>query len=574
MKRNFTFSVVLFLGACFLFETALAQIKMGDGAAVPNASSVLDLQSTNKGFLPPRMTTVQRNSIASPANGMVIFNTTLNCLQVYKSTGWECLSSALNNFPPRLTYDEIIALPFPKEGDLAYDKTYDCLRTYLRSGWVCSNKDASESLVEATAWTINGTGVERIQDVVTDPLGNIYATGFFSGTVIIGDTSFTSPGASSMFLVKYSKSGNRLWVRIAVNAVSPAVGSRGNAIALDNAGNVYVTGTFTNTVTFGTITVSSPLSYNFFIVKYSDNGTAQWVRKAESASNMEGLDITTDQTNNVYLTGSFSEDFVLKKPFSSAGGNDIFIAKYNSTGDLEWIDAAGDIGNDYGFGIATDEDNNVYICGRFSNTLKIGMLSIISSGLNDIFLAKLNTNGGILWLKKAGGTVNEAAYDLAIDSNGDILMTGFILGTTSFDTIAVPASTGFDVFIAKYNNLGNALWVIKNTDPGGQTASSVALDSQDNIYLSGYFEGSITFGNISLNDTGDRHAFVAKFNPAGICQWVKKLSGPGSSEGTCIAVHASDVFSGGTYSGITNTDGRLLPFDGSASDAFLIRVHQ
>ena len=136
MKKLYLVLSVLALSVPF---TSSAQIVMGDTPGEANASAVLELKSSSKGFLPPRLTTDQRNAIAEPANGMVVFNTTLNCLELYSAGSWTCLAKTRSaaTYPPRLTTQEIEAIPAPQRGDLVYDLTVSCLRAFNGSKWVC-----------------------------------------------------------------------------------------------------------------------------------------------------------------------------------------------------------------------------------------------------------------------------------------------------------------------------------------------------------------------------------------------------------------------------------------------------
>ena len=234
-----------------LQTTVFAQMGVNSTGAVPANSAMLDVSSTSKGFLPPRMTTAQRTAIVSPNAGLIVFDTTLNQLYIFSNGNWVTVAAPSY---PRLSSDAIDALPSPQTGDLAYDLTFKCLKHYNGTAWLCTSQDPCNIFPNSTAWAALGTGFAQVANAVAvDNQGNFYITGQFGGTTTFGTVSLTATGNANIFVAKYNSSGIVQW---ATKAQGSGTVDRGNAIKVDATGNVYVTGTFTNTATFGSISVT------------------------------------------------------------------------------------------------------------------------------------------------------------------------------------------------------------------------------------------------------------------------------------------------------------------------------
>jgi hypothetical protein len=217
-------------------------------------------------------------------------------------------------------------------------------------------------------WARTGTTATVGADVATDALGNVYVTGFFfSSMAVFGtDTLFNAggTGTGNFFLVKYNSVGNVVWAK-AGSCVSDVRGSR---ISVDLQGNIYATGFLLAPATFGTLTLSNT---GIFVVKYNSSGTALWV-KGESVSNTGGsfisYGIATDHIGNVYITGSFrlSNMTFGTTTLTNAGGCDIYLVKYDSSGTQLWAESEGSVGFEEAYGIATDASDNIYLTGYYN----------------------------------------------------------------------------------------------------------------------------------------------------------------------------------------------------------------
>jgi hypothetical protein len=215
---------------------------------------------------------------------------------------------------------------------------------------------------------------------------------------------------------------------------------------------VYVTGNYAGTASFGGTFRTSAGDYDVFVAKYNKNGVLLWVQSAGGIGSDQGNSITVDVAGNVYVTGNYvgSANFGGINEIS-AGSDDVFVAKYNSIGTIQWVQSEGGIGNDQGNSIALDAAGNVYVTGFYVGTASFGGISSTSAGGAgvDVFVAKYNSNGTLLWVQSAGGAPSDIGYGIAVDAACNVYVTGFYQGTASFGGISRTSAGYYDVFVAR-----------------------------------------------------------------------------------------------------------------------------
>lgn len=275
-------------------------------------------------------------------------------------------------------------------------------------------------------------------------------------------------------------------------------------------------------------------------------------KQGVSTTNCVGKGVATDPVNkDIVITGYFADVAIFDtEKLKSAGQRDIFIARYDGSGSLVWIEQAGGASNDEAYAIAADSLGNSIVVGRFTGTANFGLqhtLTSTSSDQSDIFIAKYDANGDTCWAVKAGGTGNDEAYGIATDSNGNVYVTGRVFNGNSF----------FDVFIAKYSSAGQVQW---ETSAGGSEydeGTGITIDGSDNIVVTGRFTGTAIFGPGETNVTeltsaggNDYDVFVAKFNPSdGSLIWAKSAGGLGDDAGQGIALQEDKIIVVGQFQG-------------------------
>ncbi|QTA85422.1 SBBP repeat-containing protein [Desulfonema magnum] len=356
--------------------------------------------------------------------------------------------------------------------------------------------------------------------ITTDKSGNIYVTGEYVNAAAFENINIPSSGSSGMFVAKYDSEGHCLWVRYG------RLGTNGKAygITTDNSGNVYVSGTFSTTAQIGGESiVSQDWSFDLIIAKYDTDGNFQWVVKGGGTNTDYGRGITSDGSN-VYVTGRFwSSDAAFGTyRLASSGESDVFIAKYDGGGNCLWAKKAGGSNNDFGIGITSDNEGDVYVTGYFKDTATFGSANLTSDGSADVFVTKCDSNGNFQWAEKIGGNNYDTGHSVASDNSGNIYVTGRFTDTVTFGTTNMASNGDADIFIAQYDDNGNFQWV--RTAGGSSTdyGRSLTCDGQGNIYLKGLYGGTAIFETTSITSTGGDNSFIAKYDDIGNLQWVEK----------------------------------------------------
>jgi len=305
--------------------------------------------------------------------------------------------------------------------------------------------------------------------IESDSNDNIYITGGFYGSAdfdhTTGEDIKTSNGDIDIFITKYDKNGNYIWTE----TIGGNEGDCGRSIAVDNTSNIYITGTFGNTVDFdfttGTDEHTNNGSWSIFILKINNNQTYGWTKSISgSVSGDYGhpSSITIDSNSNIFITGGFSGslDFdptVETDIISSNGDDDIFITKINNDGTYGWTKTIGAAGNDRGSSIHTDTFDNIFIIGDFVGTVDfdpgIGVDEKVSINESDLYITKLSSDGSYFGTKTIISSWVIYGYSIFIDSNNHLFITGGFTQTTDFDpTIYEDNKTSvgnLDIFITE-----------------------------------------------------------------------------------------------------------------------------
>lgn len=415
-------------------------------------------------------------------------------------------------------------------------------------------------MAQKPAWQWTKEGGSLVSDeglsCVNDYLGNVYVTGKFNGTASFGTNMLVSQGYGDMFLAKYNSSGNLLWVRQAGGAGDDS----GNKIVVDSVGkNIYITGSFNQTATFDTAVVVSKGNQDVFIAKYDSSGRLKWIKHGGSVTAYSlGLSIALDVSQkNVYATGLIGisgmfDTIALSNPYS-----DIYIVKYDaSNGNIKWAKKAGGPSDDAGNDIATDGDGSIYITGYTKSTATFDTIHINSTGgYHSIFLAKYDSSGKALWVRQAEGVGSSRDNDgggVAVDKlTGNVFVTGDITGTAHFGTTLLTSNGSADIFLAQYNSSGTLQWVKKFGSTGFDMGQRIKIDNASNAFVSGSFNGTVSFVDSTITAYGGQDGFFAKFNSAGKLQWIEEVGGSGKDAGNDISIDANgqNIYVAGTFTG-------------------------
>lgn len=369
--------------------------------------------------------------------------------------------------------------------------------------------------------------------LTTDSSGNVYITGYYVSSIIFGTTTLTNAGNHDVFVVKYDAFGNVLWAKGSGSAGIDvgrgiSIDATGNVCVTGSYTSTTITfgaNTLTNSDNAGNTS-------DLFIVKYDTSGNIVWANDGGSTGNDLGNSITTDSFNNVYVTGSYSYsisfDTIILTNWNNNLYYDIFIVKYGPSGNILWAKSAGHAGNDLGISITKDNSNNIYITGYYySASITFGatsLLNVDSAGIYpDIFIVKYDASGNVIWAKSEGSSSGDFGESITTDAFGNVYVIGnyysssIIFGATTLTNASWSSYT--DVFVVKYNDSGNVIWAKGFGSTTSEALNGITTDASGNVYITGsYTSPSISLGATTLSNSGSYgyDMFIAKLDATAV----------------------------------------------------------
>lgn len=407
----------------------------------------------------------------------------------------------------------------------------------------------------------------------TDSQGSQYVTGSFSGTSVFGATTLTSQGLDDVFVLKLDMAGNILWAVQAGGADYDIAFS----VKTDSAANVYIAGTFINTAVFGSTTLTSVASKDVFVAKLDTDGNFLWAVQGGGAGEEACFGLALDSEANIYVTGRFWDTAVFGNAMlTSNGHHDIYIAKLDSDGTYQWVVSAGGIYWDEGRGISVDADDNIFLAGNFSYTATFGALSLTAMDGFDVFAARLDPDGNFIWVWRAGGDDVDKAGGVVASPDGNVYFTGHFAGTAGFGTMSFASWGSTDIFLVKLDSDGGFIWAVRAGGAVYDEAYSIAADNDGNVYLAGDFGDMAWFGDITFYCPGVYNAFAAKADANGLFSWAVHSSGIYYSQACGITVDtANNVYVTGRFAGETQIGPFTYDSEGDSwFDVFIGRIVQ
>jgi len=445
------------------------------------------------------------------------------------------------------------------EGDVIRFTTTDTLPTGLALAtdyYVVGTPSTNTFFVSATesgtpiVYTDGGTGTHSWQIAIAlGSTGNyqLATHDFANGVVTDSSGNVYVTGGTKGGLDGNTSAGNTDLFVLKYNSSgtkqwTKQLGSSGrdsaNAIAIDSSGNLYVAG-----MTYGGLDWNTSAGANdLFVVKYNSSGTKQWTEQLGTPSSDAANAVTTDSSGNVYVAGVTYGVLGDK----NRGNSDLFVIKYNSSGTKQWTEQNGTDMWDEARGVTTDSSGNVYVVGGTKGNLN----GVNKAGMTEAFVIKYNSSGKRQWTKLLGTWRKDFANGVAIDSSGNI----YVAGVTERHLDGNESAGNDDLFVVKYNSKGKKQWTKQLGTKRNDRATGVATDSSGNIYVTGY-----TYWGLDGNTyAGSNDAFVVKYNSSGTKQWTKQFgtSSTDLADGVAIDSSGNVYVVGYTYGeldGNTNT---------------------
>ena len=432
---------------------------------------------------------------------------------------------------------------------------------------------------------LGGTNNDECLAVAADASGNTYAAGYFSGTTDFGGTNLTSNGGEDGFVAKFDAAQSLVWLR----QLGGTNNDRANSLALDNAGNVIVAGQFSDTVDFGGANLTSFGSNDVFLAKFDGAGALLWARQAGSTNADVANSLAVSTNGDIALIGSFQRIATFdgitltNKNLANASNGDAFVARYSAAGELLWAKSAGGTGEDRARSVAFDRSGNILIAGGFNSSIAFDTVTLSSVRKSfEIFVAKYGATGNVVWARSPGTAVTDTstfAYDdeataVATDRDGNYFLAGYFqaIGIFGPNIVASASTNAPDLFLTKYDDAGNVLWV--RTAGGVATDSALALttDNSGNALLAGSFNGPAQFGSQTLTGIGGADAFAAMFDATGNLLKLRKLGGTGDDTAQAATCDGrGNLVLGGYHTGPSVVGATPLPGSG-LRDAFVAKL--
>ena len=336
------------------------------------------------------------------------------------------------------------------------------------------------SVVEtAKQWvaTLGGSDDDYGRSVAVAPDGSVY---------VCGRTNSAGAGYYDLLLAKFSSSGTVQWQK----TLGGSDYEEGNSVAVAPDGSVYVCGETDGSV---------------LLAKFSSSGTVQWQKTLSGWSNDYGRSVAVAPDGSVYVCGGTSGT-----SSTGAGGSDLLLAKFSSSGTVQWQKILGGSSMDAGYSVAVAPDGSVYVCGRTNSA---------GAGYYDLLLAKFSSSGTVQWQKLLGGSKFDYGYSVAVAPDGSVYVCG---------DIYAPDGGGYDLLLAKFSSSGTVQWQKTLGGSSSDHGYSVAVAPDGSVYVCGETYYSAGGGRDDL--------LLAKFSSSGTVQWQKTLSGSRSNVGYSVAV--------------------------------------
>ncbi len=426
-------------------------------------------------------------------------------------------------------------------------------------------------------------GNEYVNGTAVDAQGNTYVTGSFVNNIRLGNLTLTT-GVSGQrrdaIVVKYSPSGVVLWTRQFSNCYSGGLG-------LDAAGNLYVAGTFTGSLTVGSTTLTSTggsSDSDVFLVKYDSQGTVMWARGAGGTDGDEGDAVAVNAAGQVAVGGSSNSatlTFGSQTVTVPANTFSAFVARYDAAGTAQWVQAFTGTGTNsfpYIDALAVDAAGGVGIAGDFTDNVTIGTSTFTTPTANDYqaFIAKCSPTGVVQWARQAAGA-NNFSQAAAFDPAGNLAVTVYMSGATTLGSFTLSPPTNQRGFaLAKYDGAGTVQWARQSGGNASTSGAAIVTDGASNIYVGGaYGGGTAILGATTLPNTAASRPLVVRYDAQGTPQWaVTSASANGSSVRYMAVGPGGTLTTAGTYTSFMQLTSTLTvqASESVGTDIFVARL--
>jgi len=428
----------------------------------------------------------------------------------------------------------------------------------LAGALLCQGSDSPK-----VAWVFHAGGLkhDKIRALTIDADGNTLITGEFSDTATLGEAELTANGALDLVVAKLDPLGRLIWAK----SFGGKKIDRGYAVAVDKAGNSHLTGHFqSETIVFGDTVLTNRGDYDVFVAKLDVNGKPLWAKSAGGTAYDFGHGIGVDPKGGILISGMIrgNGDFG-SGPSAATSGMGPFVARYSAAGALEWTWQMQGKGSGSGHELCIDQDGNAYLGGFFAGNGKLGTHSVKTTKSRDLFAAKLSRYGEFQWVFQAGGASDGLVSGMATDHRGNLFIGGMFKATAQFGKLSYTSAGDNDFYVAKLNASGRPDWAVHAGGPSIDYGLGLAVDENGDVLLTGETAGNVTVAGKKLRQIGKRDLYAAKFSSDGKLLWTWQAGGKLNSLSYAAGCGPNQLnVIGGAFSGDIKVDGKTFTSQG------------
>ncbi len=419
---------------------------------------------------------------------------------------------------------------------------------------------------------------DQCNSLIFDSKGNFIFTGIVDnniGYMVFGDIRKSKSPYKSGYVAKYNQEGKSLWLNLLGTSSD---GINCTDVTTDDLDNIYIIGDYIDKLVIHNLILTTlPGEKHSFIVKYNDNGDLLWVKDLGKKSILYGLHI---RKNALYITGNIGNATTFEGlPVKSHKGKlDYFVSKFDTSGNIIWLNNGGGNDFDFGFNVTTDSDENVYITAS-CYTPPLYDNIVIDDTLDNAYLLKYSKDGSLCWIKNV---VNYYTYikhgGISIDKENNIYISGhYYQGCILMGTQQLSNNGLLNAFIAKTDSSGNLLWFKEITGPDAVWVKDQTIDSKSNLYLTGHYNKELSIDNKTLksNPAAPQDIFITCIDSTGTLLWIENTEASIYGTASTIAINPleNDIIIGGAFTGSISFKGKTILSVNTTDDILLASLN-
>jgi len=360
-------------------------------------------------------------------------------------------------------------------------------------------------------WQAGGLYMDKITAIKDAPDNDLYVAGLIEGELKFGKKKIEGDG-NKIFVSRINKRGKSDWVEIL-----PYTGSAsGYLLETDKDGNILLGGVFSDSLSCEETQLYTNGHTDMFLLRLNSEGEFDELKQFGEKGKERLTAMATDSLGNIYCSAKYNREFSLEDisvstVTDSKNGNNLLF-QLDSTLISLWSKTFSSESYAEINGLVCDNDNHLLMTGNFNHVLYVDTIEYETNGLNDFFVASVDSVGDILWLHTYGSKYNDCSNDITLNKLGGGMISGSFSDTLHLDSLQLVSNSAYpDAFIAQLDTIGTITWAGTLEGNQGNRAVGSTIDSQGNLFLTGAFNGQLDAGTTTLESKGEDDVYVAKY---------------------------------------------------------------